>query len=147
MIALEYLNAPQVQPLLYDEAQVKTVKKSNWKDKDFKQSFVEAGERNQNIFYSIRDYIMSLGDDIAENQLKLYVAFKKAKNFVCIEVYQSHLVCHLKLNPDTVELVPGLIEDVRKKGHWGTGGLRLIIRSKEDFEKLQYLIAKAYSEN
>ena len=147
LIAFEHLNAPQVQPITYEEPQTKPSSKSGWKDKAFKQYFAEAGEMNQNIFYSIRDYVLSLGDDIAENQLKLYVAFKKAKNFVCVEVYQSQILCHLKLNPDTVDLVPGFIEDVRTKGHWGTGDLRLIIKSMEDFEKAQHLIARAYSEN
>ena len=147
LIAFEHLNAPQVQPITYEEPQTKPSSKSGWKDKDFKQYFAEAGEKNQNIFYSIRDYVLSLGDDIAENQLKLYVAFKKAKNFVCVEVYQSQVLCHLKLNPDTVDLVPGFIEDVRTKGHWGTGDLRLIIKSMEDFEKAKPLIDRAYNEN
>ena len=147
LIAFEHLNAPQVQPITYEEPQTKPSSKSGWKDKDFKQYFAEAGEKNQNIFYSIRDYVLSLGDDIAENQLKLYVAFKKAKNFVCVEVYQSQILCHLKLNPDTVDLVPGFIEDVRTKGHWGTGDLRLIIKSIEDFEKVKPLIDRAYIEN
>ena len=147
LIAFEHLNAPQVQPITYEEPQIKSSSKSGWKDKDFKQYFAEAGEKNQNIFYSIRDYVLSLGDDIAENQLKLYVAFKKAKNFVCVEVYQSQILCHLKLNPDTVDLVPGFIEDVRTKGHWGTGDLRLIIKSIEDFEKVKPLIDRSYSEN
>lgn len=87
------------------------------------------------------------GDDIAENQLKLYAAFKKAKNFVCVEVYQSSVLLHLKLNPDAVELIPGFVEDVRSKGHWGTGDLRVCIKSAEDFEKAQELISRAYSEN
>lgn len=147
LIAFEHLNAPQVQPITYEEPQTKPSFKSGWKDKDFKQYFTEAGEKNQNIFYSIRDYVLSLGDDIAENQLKLYVAFKKAKNFVCAEVYQSQILCHLKLNPDTVDLVPGFIEDVRSKGHWGTGDLRLIIKCIEDFEKVKPLIDRAYNEN
>ena len=147
LIAFEHLNAPQVQPITYEEPQTKPSSKSGWKDKDFKQYFAEAGEKNQNIFYSIRDYVLSLGDDIAENQLKLYVAFKKAKNFVCVEVYQSQILCHLKLNPDTVDLVPSFIEDVRTKGHWGTGDLRLIIKSIEDFEKVKPLIDRAYNEN
>ena len=147
LIAFEHLNAPQVQPITYEEPQTKPSSKSGWKDKDFKQYFAEAGEKNQNVFYSIRDYVLSLGDDIAENQLKLYVAFKKAKNFVCVEVYQSQILCHLKLNPDTVDLIPGFIEDVRTKGHWGTGDLRLIIKSIEDFEKAKPLIDRAYNEN
>ena len=146
LIALEHLNAPQVQPITTDST-APTVKKSGWKDKDFKQYFAEAGEKNQNLFYSIKEYILSLGDDISENQLKLYVAFKKAKNVVCVEVYQSSLLLHLKLNPDTVDLIPGFVEDVRSKGHWGTGDLRVIIKSTEDFEKAQHLINRAYNEN
>ena len=146
LIAFEHLNAPQVQPISEDQIS-QTIKSGKAKDKDFKQYFAEAGENKQNLFYTIKEYIMSLGDDIAENQLKLYVAFKKAKNFVCIEVYQSSVLLHLKLNPDTVELVPGFIEDVRMKGHWGTGDLRVIIKSTEDFEKAQHLITRAYTEN
>ncbi len=146
LIAFEHLNAPQVQPISADGT-VPTAKKSGWKDKDFKQYFAEAGEKNQNLFYSIKEYILSLGDDISENQLKLYVAFKKAKNVVCVEVYQSSLLLHLKLNPDTVDLIPGFVEDVRNKGHWGTGDLRVIIKSTEDFEKAQHLINRAYNEN
>lgn len=146
LIAFEHLNAPQVQPIVEDTGVV-TNKKSSLKDKSFKQYFAEAGEKNQNLFYSIREYIMSLGDDISENPLKLYVAFKKSKNFVCVEVYHSLVQLHLKLNPDTVNLVPGFVEDVRNKGHWGTGDLRVIIKSTEDFEKAQPLIYRAYNEN
>lgn len=147
LIAFEHINAPQVQPIISDEVISQSTKKSGSKDKAFKQYFAEAGEKHQNLFYTIKDYIMSLGDDIAENQLKLYVAFKKSKNFVCVEVYQSALYLHLRLNPETVELVPGFIEDVRFKGHWGTGDLRLIIKSTEEFEKVQHLINRAYNEN
>lgn len=146
LIALEHLNAPQVQPIV-DDSVTQPVKKSDWKDKNFKQYFAEAGEKNQNLYYSIKEYVLSLGDDISENQLKLYVAFKKAKNFVCVEVYRSWLLLHLKLNPDTVDLIPGFVEDVRNKGHWGTGDLRVIIKSTEDFEKAQQLINRAYNEN
>ncbi|WP_366525695.1 DUF5655 domain-containing protein [uncultured Oscillibacter sp.] len=91
--------------------------------------------------------ILSLGDDIAENQLKLYVAFKKVKNIACIEVYQSYILIHLRLNPDTVELKPGKIEDAREKGHWGTGDLRAIIKNSEDFENIKPLLDRAYYEN
>ena len=147
LIALEHLNAPHVQPLNADGVISETPKKSGWKDKDFKQYFSEAGEKNQNLFYSVKEYILSLGEDITENQLKLYVAFKKVKNVVCAEVYQSSVLLHLRLNPDSVELIPGLVEDVRQKGHWGTGDLRVIIKDKEDFEKIRHLIDRAYNEN
>ena len=66
---------------------------------------------------------------------------------MCAEVYNSSVLLHLRLSPDTVELKPGLIEDVRKKGHWGTGDLRIILKSVEDFEKVKPLIDRAYNEN
>ncbi len=146
LISLEYLNAPQVQPVL-DETTTKPIKKNNWKDKDFKQYFSEAGEKNQNLFYSVRDYVLSLGDDVSENQLKLYVAFKKVRNIVCVEVYQSNVLLHLRLNPNSVDLQQGFTEDVRNKGHWGTGDLRVYLKSVEDFEKAKPLIDRAYNEN
>lgn len=146
LIAFEYMNAPQVQPIAYDDTVPRAAKKNSRKD-NFKQSFAELGEANKTLFYSIRDYILSLGDDISEEKLKLYVAFKKAKNFVCIEIFQSYISCVLKLNPNTVELVSGFTEDISNKGHHGTGDLRVVIKNREDFEKAQHLFARAYSEN
>ena len=94
LIAFEHINAPQVQPLIFEDTTTKPIKKNNWKDKDFNQYFSEAGEKSRNIYESVRNYILSLGDDISENHLKLYVAFKKAKNFVCAEVYQKGVFLH-----------------------------------------------------
>ena len=147
LISLEYLNAPQVQPIEFDDGFVKQTKKSNSKDKDFDQYFNEAGIKNQNLFYSVRDYILSLGDDVSENRLKLYVAFKKVRNIICAEVYRNNVCLHLRLNPDTVDLAQGFIEDVRNKGHWGTGDLRINLKSVEDFEKAKPLLDRAYNEN
>lgn len=131
----------------FDDGFVKQTKKSNSKDKDFDQYFNEAGIKNQNLFYSVRDYILSLGDDVSENRLKLYVAFKKVRNIICAEVYRNNVCLHLRLNPDTVDLAQGFIEDVRNKGHWGTGDLRINLKSVEDFEKAKPLLDRAYNEN
>ena len=111
-LAFEFLNTPQVQPS--PEESPVPVKKSKG-DKSFRQRLEETSSLFQNLYFSIHDYILSLGDDIAENQLKLYVAFKKVKNIACVEVYQSYILMHLRLNPDTVDLQPGKIEDVRGK--------------------------------
>jgi predicted transport protein len=99
------------------------------------------------LYAGLRDYIVSLGDDISVNELKLYVAFKKVKNIICVEIYNKYLIAQMHLNPDTVELVPGFIEDYSKKGHWGTGDLSVTIKASEDFEKAKPLIDRAYNEN
>ena len=90
---------------------------------------------------------MSLGDDVTENQLKYYVAFKKIKNIVCAEIYPNKVVLHLRLDPDEVELQDGFIKGMRNIGHWGTGDLQIVLKSVEDFEKARELIDRAYNEN
>jgi predicted transport protein len=146
LIIFEFLNAPQVKPLSTEEPITPVIKGSK-EGKTFADYYSEAPQHRKDLYASVRDYIISLGDDVSENQLKLYIAFKKVKNIVCAEVYSSSVLLHLRLSPDTVELVPGLIEDVRTKGHWGTGDLRIILKSVEDFEKVKPIIDRAYNEN
>ena len=83
------------------------------------------------------------------NVLKLFLFTRciKVKNIVCAEVYQCSVLLHLRLNPDSVNLKPNFIEDVRAKGHWGTGDLRIVLRSMEDFEQIKPLLDRAYNEN
>ena len=92
------------------------------------------------------NYIESLGDDIAVNQLKYYIAYKKIQNLICIEVYNDHLNIFVKLNPDDIKLEEGFIEDVREIGHYGTGDVRIIIKNDNQLEKAKYLLEKAYNE-
>jgi len=115
--------------------------------KTFSQRLEEAPVNIKNIYFTVRDYILSLGDDVSENILRYYVAFRKVKNIVCVEVFKNKLILHLRLDPDTVELKEGFIEDERNKGHWGTGDLEVIIKTPEDFERCKPLIDRTYNEN
>ena len=63
---------------------------SNSKFKTTQKSFTEkkkdAAPAIQTLYEDVRNYVLSLGDDVTENQLKYYVAFKKIKNIVCAEI-------------------------------------------------------------
>lgn len=147
LIALELLNAPQVKPITDDNNSVSNISKKQKSIKDFYQSLADANEKIKNLYSTVQNYIMAQGDNITENQLKLYVAYKKIKNFLCVVVHQSSVVLYLNINPDDVKLIPNCVEDVRNKGHWGTGDLRVFLKNIEDFEKYKYLIDKSYEEN
>lgn len=102
------------------------------------------------LFEQTRSFILAQGDDIIEKPLKLYVAFRRLKNFVCMSLiskHDSHLFMTLKLNPSTIELESGFSRDVTNIGHWGTGDLELCLRKPADFEKAKPLIERAYLEN
>lgn len=113
------------------------------------ENLQQADKELQDMYYSVRDFILNLGDDIQEKVLKYYIAFKKIRNFACVEVYSKSktILMHLNINPDEVELKEGFTKDVRNIGHYGTGNLEVRINSKDDFEKAKALIAKSYDEN
>ncbi|SUP80723.1 DUF5655 domain-containing protein [Yersinia wautersii] len=103
------------------------------------------------LYQEVCDYSESLGDDVQRKELKFYTAFQKIKNFVSLQVWapqrDPQLRLYLKLNPRDVGLSQGFIHDVTDKGHWGTGDLEIIIRTKEDLDKAKPLIERAYQEN
>jgi predicted transport protein len=102
------------------------------------------------LFEETRGFILAQGDDIIEKPLKLYVAFRRIKNFVCVTLISKedpHVRLWLKLDPRTVVLEKGFTRDVREVGHWGTGDLEVVLRIPADFIKAKALIERAYQEN
>ncbi|NLX75581.1 MAG: hypothetical protein GXZ13_07135 [Synergistaceae bacterium] len=81
--------------------------------------------------------------------MKLYTAFKKIRNIVCVEVRQKSILLYLRLNPDNYleEQKAGLVRDVSNIGHWGTGDLEITLKSAEKLERIKYLIDQSYNEN
>lgn len=103
------------------------------------------------LYQEVCDYSESLGDDVQRKELKFYTAFQKIKNFLSLQVWAPQrapqLRLYLKINPKEVELSQGFIHDVTDKGHWGTGNLEIIIRTKEDLDKAKLFIERSYQEN
>lgn len=123
----------------------KRVKEST--DKIFDEQLESTSKKLRELYYSIRDYILALGDDVTENKLKLYSAFKKIKNIVCIEVRMKSIMLYLRLNLEGIKFENGFTRDVSKIGHWGTGDLEITIKNSQDFEKAKEYIHKAYEIN
>ena len=65
-------------------------------------------------FEALRAYLMALGDDVQETTLSYYIAFKRIKNFTCVEFRPSNgrILLFLKVDPTTVALAPGFTRDV-----------------------------------
>ena len=98
------------------------------------------------LYHALRDHIEALGDDVQKKTLKYYIAFKRLRNFACIEVHpsKSTVNVYLKVNPDTVDLIDGFTRDVRGIGHYGTGDLEVKLRTSEDLERTKPLLQKSY---
>lgn len=93
---------------------------------------------------SLDDFIGSLGDDVQRKELKLYMAFKRLKNFATIVPQKSRLLLFLHIDPDSITPLGPKMRDVRTFGHWGTGDLEIAISSLEDLERAKPLVIAAY---
>ena len=91
--------------------------------------------------------LRALGDDVQEKQLLYYRAFKRLKNFACVEVKPTgqKILVYVKGNPDELDLEEGFSRDVRTIGHFGTGEVELTIASTLDLQKALPLIEQSYA--
>ena len=96
------------------------------------------------LYAALEAHLKALGDDVTSSPLKLYVAFKRLKNFACVEVYENRLRLYVKVDPSSVDLVDGFTRDVRGKGHHGTGDLEISLRTMADFERAKPLFTLSY---
>jgi predicted transport protein len=100
-------------------------------------------------FEALKAFLIALGDDVQLKTLKYYFAFRRIKNFACVEVHPQsmRLLLYVKIDPSTIQLEKGFTRDVHNIGHYGTGDLEIIIQSDEDLERAKPLVLKSYEVN
>jgi predicted transport protein len=113
-------------------------------DKPVEQVIEDAEQGIKDLFVAVRTFIIALGDDVQEKQLKLYMAYRRIKNFASVVVQKRALVIYLKLDPTSIRLEEGFTRDVREIGHWGTGNLEVTVSTNGDLLKAQPLISRSY---
>jgi len=100
-------------------------------------------------FEALRAYLLALGDDVQETTLRFYIAFKRIKNFACVEFRPTtgKILVFVKVDPTSVPLEPGFTRDVSKVGHFGTGDLEITLTKPEDLERAMPLIKRSYDDS
>ena len=115
-------------------------------EKTVTQLHEQAPEDLSNLYDALESYLLSLGDDVTKTTRQLYYAFRRIKNFACVEIHpqSKKLLVYLKVDPESIALEKGFTRDVTKIGHFGTGNLEVVLGSREDFERAQPLILASY---
>lgn len=146
LLMLDLLTAASSAPEAASATARPTAGQAPTRYKTVTEYLADADERLADLYESVRAFLLALGDDVQEKTLRLYIAFRRIKNFACVEVKPQNGVVkiYLKVDPDSVEIEPGFSRDVRKIGHFGTGDLEVTITCDDDFEKAKPLIIKSY---
>ena len=100
-------------------------------------------------FEALRAYLLALGDDVQETTLRFYIAFKRIKNFACVEFRPTtdKILVYVKVDPASVTLEPGFTRDVSNVGHFGTGDLEITLSKSEDLERAMPLLKRSYEDS
>lgn len=118
--------------------------KSRCPDRSYAEWLIDLPPLLRELLTSLEDYIHSLGDDVERKELKLYVAFKRLKNFTTVVLQKNRLLVYVHLNPDQIAALPKNARDVRNSGHWGTGDIELSLVETKDLDAAKPLIQQAY---
>lgn len=154
LLLLELVNAQTTEPPKVSQ-KIATAKgeaplRTQGGDKTHATRMSEASSELNSLFSDVSNYIEQLGDEVQRKDLKLYVAYKRIKNFASIVVMPGRkdekLLLYLKL-PGELGEENEFSRDVTKIGHWGTGNLEVTIRSLEDFERAKKMIEQSYQAN
>ncbi len=144
MLLLELVNATAATISIEDEAKPG---KAKGQYKTVSEYLAEAKPGLRDIYEELCAYVLALGDDVQQKTLKYYIAFKRLKNFACVEIYNQaeKILVFVKVDPDSVEPInDNFLRDVRNIGHFGTGDLEITIRSTEDLERAKAYLLKSY---
>lgn len=146
LLLLEQVNAVSA-PLVAESASGGNgLSASRGRTKTVTDYLEQADQELTDRYEALREYLVNLGDDVQVKTLKNYFAFKRIKNFACVEVHTRtrNLLVYVKVDPDSITLEEGFTRDVRNIGHFGTGELEIVISSMDDLEKAKSLLQRSY---
>jgi predicted transport protein len=147
LLLLELVNATTA--VTSPSNNVKPTKGGKIQYKTVSEFLDQAKPELRDLYEELKAFLMALGDDVQFKVLKFYFAFKRIKNFACVEVHTGtrNILVYVKVDPQSITLEKGFTRDVKKTGHYGTGDLEIIINSIDDFEKAKPLLIKSYETN
>jgi predicted transport protein len=148
LLLLEQLTATTAKPAA-GVATVTTPSSPNGSGKKYKtvsQQIDEAPPGLLDLYHAVADHLQAAGDDVQVKSTDFYIAFRRLKNFACVEVRNqlSKVLVYARINPAMLDMEPGFTRDMRDINHFGTGDLEITIQSMVDLEKAKPLFDAAY---
>jgi predicted transport protein len=95
------------------------------------------GGITRELFDAFRAEVLALDECVAEEFLKLYVAYKAETNFVDVVPQAKRLRISINLKFPEIDDPRGICKDVTNKGRWGNGDIEVILDKLED---LNYVV-------
>lgn len=149
LLLLELVNATTAQPLEGEPENGTARPRPAPGERSYRtvqQAYESASPELRDVYEALRAFLLALGDDVQEKSLNYYFAFRRFRNFACVQIYPQAgvLIVYVKVDPKAVALEPGFTRDVTHVGHQAPGNLEITIRSVADVERARHLLLQSY---
>ncbi|HEX8486768.1 DUF5655 domain-containing protein [Sphingomonas sp.] len=149
LLLLEQLTATTAKPASGVTSEAASSVSSTGSGKKYKtvsQQIAEASPGLLDLYHAVADHLQAQGDDVQTKTTDFYVAFRRLKNFACVELRNQlgKVLAYVRIDPGTLEMESGFTRDMREINHFGTGDLEITIQSMADLEKAKPLFDAAY---
>ena len=101
---------------------------------------VAGSDETRELYFKFKDGILNLADDIQVIANKQYIAFRKARNIVCMNIQKKQIRMWIGAKAGTLDDAKGIATDVSNTGHWGTGDYEVNVNSDKDLEYILSLV-------
>ena len=101
---------------------------------------VAGSDETRELYYKFKDGVLNLADDIQVIANKQYIAFRKSRNIVCMNIQKKQIRMWIGAKFGTLDDAKGIAIDVSNTGHWGTGDYEINVNSDKDLEYILSLI-------
>ncbi|MFC0308624.1 DUF5655 domain-containing protein [Gallibacterium trehalosifermentans] len=95
------------------------------------------------LYETFREAILALDNDIEIKPQKQYIAFKKQKNIVCLQLQKSKIKIYIGVSAGLLDDAKGLSKNVANVGHNGTGDYLIEVTDTSNLEYIMSLIKQA----
>lgn len=100
-------------------------------------------EETKELYENYKAAILNLSTEIEIVPLKQYIAFKKGRNIVDIEIQNKRLKFWINIKKAQLDDPKNITTDVSNTGHWGNGDYQLIVSDTKDLEYIMSLVKQA----
>ena len=97
-------------------------------------------DETRELYYKFKDGILNLADDIQVIANKQYIAFRKNRNIVCMNIQKKQIRMWIGAKWGALDDAKSLAIDVSSTGHWGTGDYEVNVTNDKDLEYIMSLI-------
>lgn len=104
------------------------------------QHLESATDEIAELYEKFKNSILNLADDFEIQPKKMYIAFKRDRNVVDIEIQKNTLKLFLNAKWGKVDDSKNLARDVSAVGHYGNGDYQIQVNSDKDLEYIMSLV-------